>query len=472
MTELTRRSFIQTGAASALALSTLKRLPAQMLSAEGRAWRCHLPLGYLLVQQLSTYNASLYGAISTVAEAEQFFSTLKAAPEGKFVNGLEYQSLWFDANDMQAHEAIAQVGLAQNVDLWASTYQLATKIPAFGTIPPEFLSSFIQPNGQIVPTNVNQGAVFDVLNPEAMDWFLEMFREQYFRPMKGLLSGLFFNEDVLQYETSKPPNNVRFDYWENATYSTRVLSLWRDYCRDHEISYNGKLVDKFPVHDPAMVANGGGLTAYFPGWNVPAIIDAGQAFVTLPRAEGVWRHWYDFVCGQFLKNWIGRLAHLANDVNRNESIWKGVMYFGLHYWSLPYEEIENPQFKLDPIQEWGAWGRQRGVDLKELAAHKEVNIIVCETFPPVAANLDEFIGEWDRITERAHKTFGVMLDRDDSWALNLTEEQQRWAVIRKYQPTVIARYPLERMLPTDPLYNQECEEFIVEQLEQYRRGDT
>ncbi|MGH9440270.1 MAG: hypothetical protein ACRD22_20980, partial [Terriglobia bacterium] len=104
-----------------------------------------------------------------------------------------------------------------------------------------------------------------------------------------------------------------------------MFSLWQAYCRDHNVVSDGALVDKFPVHDPAMVANGGGMTAYFPGWNVPAVVQPGQAFKDLPRAEGVWRHWFDFTCGRFLKNWIGRLAKLANDVNGSESIWKGVM---------------------------------------------------------------------------------------------------------------------------------------------------
>lgn len=183
----------------------------------------------------------------------------------------------------------------------------------------------MEPDGRIVLAGDHNedgqqtGPLFDVLNPEAMDWFLEKFRKAYFERMKGLLAGLFFNEDHITY-LAKRSNNLRFDYWRNVTYSPRVLSLWRDYCRDREVVQDGKLVDKFPVHDSKMVDNGGGLTAYFPGWNVPAVIQPGQAFVALPRAEGVWQHWYDFTCGLFLKNWIGRLAQLANEVNRNESI--------------------------------------------------------------------------------------------------------------------------------------------------------
>lgn len=470
MKNLTRRRFVQTGAASAFVLSSMaRRLPAQMLSDEGsEPHGRRLPKGYLLVQGLNTYNYSNYGAISTAAEANTFFDQLAGSPEGKLVSGLEYTTLWYSPNDVQAHATIAQVALARKIDLWANPSELTGKMPAFGPMPPEFHSSYMLPTGQIVPTT---GPIFDQLNPEAMDWFLPLYQSVYMEPMKGLISGYFFDEDQLEYIWPFPANNDRFPYWYNATYSSRVLSLWQAYCREHDVTYNDAPVECFPVHDPAMVSNGGGLTAYYPGYNVPAVVQPGQAFVSLPRNEGVWKHWDDFICDLFLENWIGRLAKLANDVNRNESIWKGVLYFQLHPWGLPYEEIENPNFKLDPIQKWAAQGRQRGVDLVKLAKHPEVDHIVCETYPPVAANLDEFIGEWRRITLEAHKTFGVMLDRDDNEMLNMTEEQARWALIHKYQPTVITRFPVQRMMTSDPLYNPQVEAYIAQQLQQYRQQE-
>ncbi len=471
MKNLTRRRFVQTAAASALALSAAGKLSAKTLlddgQGDGERSRYRLPKGYLLVQGLNTYNYSNYGAISTVAEANTFFDQLAGSPEGKLVNGLEYTTLWYNANDVQAHATIAQVGLARKIDLWQSHVTPST-MPAFGPMPPEYQSSYMKPNGQIVPTT---GPIFDILNPEAMDWFLPLYQSVFMEPMKGLISGYFFDEDNLEYVYPYPANNVRYPYWLNATYSPRVLSLWQAYCGEHDVTYNDQLVESFPVHDPAMVANGGGLTAYYPGYNVPAVVQPGQAFVSLPRAEGVWKHWFDFTCELFLKNWIGRLAKLANDVNRNESIWKGVLYFQLHPWGLPYEEIKNPDFRLDSIQYWAAWGRQRGVDLVKLARHPEVDHIVCETYPPVAANLDEFIGEWSRITLEAHKTFGVMLDRDDSEMLNMAEEQKRWALIHKYQPTVITRYPVQRMMTSDPLYNPQVEAYIAQQLLEYRQRE-
>jgi hypothetical protein len=289
--------------------------------------------------------------------------------------------------------------------------------------------------------------------------------------MKGLLSGVFFNEDCLPY-LAKWGNDRRYDYRRNATFSPRLLALWREYCCEHNLLYDGKLVEKFPVHDPKMVANGDGRTAFYPGWNVPEVIQPGQRFIDLPRAEGVWHHWYEFTCAQFLRNWIGRIASAANEINQSEDSWKCVMYFGLHQWSLPYEEIQSPAFTVPKIHRWGAWGRQRGVDLAKLAAHPEIGIIICETYPPIAGNLEDFIAEYARITRQAGKTFGVMLHRDDKWPLKLDEEPRRWALIEKYRPTVIARYPLRHMLPGEEFYTPQGEALFAEGLARYKKSAT
>lgn len=470
MKDLTRRRFVQAGAVSALGMAVADKLPIPKVSAQTGTGTTRLPQGYLLVQGLNTYNSSSYGAISTVAEGQAFWQNLQKSPEGAMVNGLEYTSLWFGASDMQAHEAIAaSLTSSYGMDLWANSSGLASKAQSFGAIPLQYQSSYMQSNGTISPSNSSLGPVLDVLNPDAVTWFLQNYQTVYMNPMKGLVSGFFFDEDNLEYITPSPANNARYPYWYNATYSQTVLNLWQNYCYNNKVAdSNGAIVNFFPVHDPSMVANGGGLTAYYPGWVVPPIVYAGQTFMSLPQVGGVWLAWYDFICGQFLDNWIGRLAQLANSVNSSEAAWKGVMYFGLHTWSLPYEEIQNPNFAMDSIQGWGAWGRQRGVDLVQLAAHPEIDYVICETYPPVAANLDEFVGEWSRITLNAQKTFGVMMDRDDSTALTMSEEQQRWAVINKYLPRVITRFPVERMMTTDSLYNPQVEAYIAQQLNDYR----
>jgi len=465
---VTRRDFLKTAAVcvSALPLACdTARLP---VASENAPTRTRLPRGYLIVQGVATYNVSRFGAISTTAEAEELFSQI----EGR-LDAVEYESLFFGDHDMRAHEAIARVAAAHRVDLWTSTFRLLGRIRAFGPIRPEFQAHVMESDGRIVPAEFGEEGqkpqpLFDVLNPEAVDWFLGEYRRKYFDRMKGLLTGVFFNEDCLPY-LAQWKNDRRYDYWRNATFSPRVLALWREYCRERDVTHDGRPVQKFPVHNPAMVLNGDDRTAFYPGWNVPEVIQPDQRFTELPRAEGVWRHWYDFTCGLFLKNWIGRMAGAANDVNRAEPCWKGVMYFGLHQWSLPYEEVHDPQFTVPKAHRWGAWGRQRGVDLEKLAAHPDMDIIICETYPPIAANLEGFVAEYARITRAAGKTFGVMLHRDDNWPLKDDEEPRRWALIERYQPTVIARYPLGHMLPGDKLYSAEGEKLFAQGLEHYRK---
>jgi hypothetical protein len=469
MKKPTRREFIGTAVGLCAATQLISHVNAQT-TGEGAKSRARFPRGYLLVQELGTYNTSRFGCISTASEAEEILSKL----DGR-LDALEFSSPYFDAHDLRVHEAVARVGVAHKVDLWMSTFRMAAKVRSFGEIRREFQAHVMEANGSIVPAemamspNSKPAPLLDVLNPEAVDWFLVEFRKRYLEPMKGLLAGLFFNEDCLPY-VGVAVNNRRFDYWRNATFSPRVLTLWREYCRNKNVIHRGQLMDKFPVHDPQMVANGGGMTMLVPGWNVPASVEPGQRFAELPKVDGIWKHWTDFTCEQYLQNWIGRLAQLANEVNRDVSQWKGVMYFGLHYWSLPYEQIANPQFSVPKMHCWGAWGRQRGVDLERLAAHPEIDCVVCETYPPIEANLTEFVAEYARITREAGKTFGVMLHRDDKWQLKLDEEKRRWDLIARAKPTVISRYPSAHMLPGNEFYSAEGEKLFAARLAQYKQA--
>ena len=145
------------------------------------------------------------------------------------------------------------------------------------------------------------------------------------------------------------------------------------------------------------------------------------------------------------------------------------MYFGLHHWSLPYEQVRNREFTVPKQHRWGAWGRQRGIDLARLAAPPDIDIVVCETYPPVAGNLEGYVAEYARITREAKTTYGVMLHRDDKWPLKIDEEAERWALINKYRPTVVTRYPLTRMLPGDEYYSAAGEAAFSEGLAQYRK---
>lgn len=107
-----------------------------------------------------------------------------------------------------------------------------------------------------------------------------------------------------------------------------------------------------------------------------------------------------------------------------------------------------------------------------MAAHPEIDCIICETYPPIEANLSDYVGEYARITRKAGKTFGVMLHRDDKWALKLDEEERRWDLIEKCKPTVIARYPSQRMMPGEAFYSPEGEKLFAARLARYRRSGS
>lgn len=465
---MNRRDFLRLAGTGAAALVTSRAWPQPTGSSAGdrRPW----PRGYLLVQDLRTYHASRFGSISTAAEAEEILAALKGR-----IDALEFGSTFYDESDLQAHEAVARVGAVHRVDLWMSTYGFAAKVRAFGSVRPEFQAHVMDQNGEIgpafVPGSGEEGQpLFDVLNPDAVDWFLSQFRAKYLERMKGLLAGLFFNEDCLPYLGKISDHDRRFDYWRNATFSPKVLALWQDYCRARNVVHAGRLVDKFPVHRRGMVSRGGGRTIHVPGWNVPARVHPGDRFVSMPELTGVWKHWTDFTCGLFLENWIGRLAQLAHEVNGSEDRWKGAVYFGLHAWSLPYEEIANPEFRVPKVARWGAWGRQRGIDLRQLAAHPAIDGIVCETYPPIAGNLEDFIAEFERIARGAGKAFGLMLHRDDHWGLEPGEEDLRWRLIEKFQPTILARYPRRLMVPGDAFYNGAAEKVFDARRVRYRNA--
>lgn len=425
-----------------------------------------LPEGYLLVQIVSTYQKSDFGAISSSDEGRKIFN----AAQGR-IDAFEYETLFYDENSMEVHRTLAQLGVDAGFDLWATSWGLVRKISlgSFGALDPDFQASFMKPDGTIVPAIVEGVPLFDVVNNDAVAWFLKVFRNRYLVPMKGLVAGFFFNEDVLPYMGAWS-NNTRYDYWNTAVYSRAILRQWVSYCKNHNVTYRGKVVDKFPVHRQEMVKKGEGKTEYYPGYDVPERIRAGQKFVDMPKVQGVWKHWYDFLSEQFVDGWIGRIAREANDVNRNSDRWYGTAYFGLHHWSLPYEEVVDPAFTVPFRHTWGAWGRQRGLDLAMLSRNPDMDIIICETYPPVSANIEFFIREFKRIALAGGKKFGLMLHRDDRWPLKEQEELERWMLIKKYRPTMLVRYPVGTMLPWGRYYDDGSERLFFERLQNYRQA--
>jgi hypothetical protein len=436
-------------------------LIAQPVVVEGAA----LAKGYLLVQDVATYNQTKFGAISTDGEAEKIFSRISGE-----VNGVEFATLFYDKKDLEVHRRVGGIAKQYQIDLWATTWRLVShRARAFGLIEPEYQACVMGPDGKITPATYEGRILLDVLNPVATDWLVKEYTEKYLIPFKGMLKGLFFNEDAIPY-LNKWANDRRYDYWNNASYSKAVFNQWKQYCLEHKVFYQGRLVDKFPVHRPEMVAQGGGMTAYFTGYNIPEKIYPGERFIDLPRASGVWKHWYEFLGQIFLKNWVGKLAKAANRVNADNPEWLGVIYFNMFNWMLSYESIKNPLINVPVIKRWGVWGRQRGIDLAAIAANPEIKGIICETYPPIAGDLGNFVAEVGRLVKEKNKVFGVMLHRDDRWPLDSVEQKERWQLIEKLQPIILARFPMKSMLPWGPYYRQEAEEAFQKSLVEYRNS--
>lgn len=219
-----------------------------------------------------------------------------------------------------------------------------------------------------------------------------------------------------------------------------------------------------------MVQKGGGKTRYYPGYNVPAVVQSGTRLVSIPRNVGVWAAWDDFLTSLYVQSWIGGIAGAVYEVNKGNPSFKGVIYFGLHDWSLAYEEVDDPTFSVDSINKWVPWGTQRGVRLSRICDLPTIDFVICETYPPIRANLTKFAIEFKRIAAQHNKAFGLMLHRDDSWGLDEKDtEADRWGVIQQLQPIIIARYPVSRLFAADPRHNDEKEQLFNERLRGYRK---
>ena len=195
----------------------------------------------------------------------------------------------------------------------------------------------------------------------------------------------------------------------------------------------------------------------------------GTSLVSVPRNSGVWAAWDDFVTSQYVETWIGGLSKAVYEVNSGNPNFKGVVYFGLHNWSLAYEEVTDPNFRVDSLNKWVPFGTQRGVSLSKICSLPYVDQIICETFPPIRSGLYQFVSEYKRISAAHGKLFGLMIHRDDNWGLDgWDSETDRWQMIEAFQPTIVARYPIDRLFPNDKYYNEQKENLFDQRLLAYR----
>lgn len=430
--------------------------------------------GYYLLQSVGTYYTSMFGAISTVAEADSICNILNSHS----VSGVEFGPIYFHPDDITATISVATTFQNHGIDLWLTSGSLQGHIHAFNNdqFPDQYRAYSMTSDGSIVPATVyslgssEKVPAFDAMNPVAVSWFLDRYTQIYLRQLAPYTTGYFFNEDCLYYANEPDrANNIRIDYWELPSYSDAVLQLWQEYCVNHSVTFNNAVVTKFPVHNESMVPKGGGKTQYFPGFNAPQSVEGGTTLISVPRNAGVWADWDDFVTSQYVQTWIGGISEAVYQTNFDNPHFKGVMYFGHHAWSLGYEEVTDPAFVVDTYHRWVPWGTQRGVQLTKICELPYVDHIICETYPPIQANLYKYLSTYKQIISDNNKTFGLMLHRDDNWGLDGNDlESDRWAAILYFQPAIIARYPINRLFPTDMYYNEVKEALFDQRLRDYR----
>ena len=198
-------------------------------------------------------------------------------------------------------------------------------------------------------------------------------------------------------------------------------------------------------------------------------VPEGTLLIDIPRYAGVWSAWYDFLTSLFVKSYINRVSKAVYEVNKNNPDFRGIIYFGLHWWSIGLEEIVNKAFIVDDMHKWVPWGTQMGVSLIKICKSHYIDYVVCETYPPLSANIFNFALEYKRIAENNGKKFGLMLHRDDQWPLGAWDsEEQRWKVINDLAPAIICRYPIDRLYPDNEYYNEALEIDFINNLIKYR----
>gem|GEM_PF-6046172 len=103
-----------------------------------------------------------------------------------------------------------------------------------------------------------------------------------------------------------------------------------------------------------------------------------------------------------------------------------------------------------------------------MAASPHIDGIICETYPPVSANIEFYVDAFENVTEKNGKRFGMMLHRDDNWKIDIDEERKRWRLINDYSPSIVARFPLRSMLPWEENFSGEAESLFEAEMKKYR----
>lgn len=436
----------------------------------------------------------------TEESAKRFFEQIA----GK-VDGLDYVNFWYESCDAEMARKIAEIGRAHDVDMWAGI-RWCRQFRDMPPVPAEYSSWTMDGSGNIYPVLWEQrNHMFDYLNPEAVDWLLDVLEERYWPCVKGVVNGYLFPESRVPCEV---PDSGEFIHrgegvktWTLHAYSPYVLERWRKYCAEHDVKWQGSQVDRFPVplphmagEDSRMVKSGVGVMClskkniYIPD-NRPSQIPPFTRFADIPKGTEIWLAWENFLCELFHQSFVHRIAERFNRYNADNPDWRGVCFFNNDVTMLDYRNFKTHSARTDFKR--GIWpqGRRMGVDIRRLLKDPEITCFISETVDSVRTYIGYEENTLSHFADLAKEygranDYGFLLHFCDLWATGDTqlalrlpgagimddiEEDMRWEMFYKYRPKIFSFYNVYiTLVPDGPWYKKETAERFWKRVKEYK----
>ncbi len=402
---------------------------------------CH---GYFLPQELIVTGAEWRHvpnwSFTSVEEAQPYLDYVK-----EHVDGIEYIPMVYDQSELAPVIEVAKAASGMGIELWFAP-RFFKQIDLYPYMPQEYNSKWMDETGKITHAlrDVKRRPDIDRMNPDAVKWFLEANYECVLKHFPSdTLHGMFWPEEHLGANLNVMSTTSPHLYHWRPTYSDYCLESWGEYCRENNVVHKDKLVDKFPVHQPHMVANGGGMTEYYPGFNIPQHFSF-ERYVDRPRNSGVWQHFDMWRCKTYLNNFLKPLSRQMHELF-NGPRWRGVVYFGSSGWTLPYEEFTN-EYAVPPFYMGDApFGRQCGIDLPSIFEAPEINYVMHEYSHGIQ---DSYLAYWHELAIQIagpHKDrLGLMsFSKASCPTLDPAVDIVRWQYIKQAQPRMLSCYALD-----------------------------
>lgn len=416
----------------------------------------------------------------TAEGARNFFEQIA----GK-VDGLDYCCYWYEPADGEMARKIAEIGRDYGVDMWAGI-RWQKQFRDMPVVPAEYVTWTMDESGQIFPALWEErNHLFDYLNPQAVDWLLDVLEERYWPYVKGVVNGFFFPECRITCQVPRGREGLK--PWTLHAYSPTVLTKWQAYCAEHDVRWQGTRVDRFPVPYPHMSGPHPDKTIYVPD-NRPAAVPAFTRFADIPRGTEVWLAWEDFLCGLFHESFVHRIAERVNRYNADEPDWRGVCFFNNDTTMLDYRNFKTNIARTGLMLGYWPQGRRMGVDIRRLLADPEITCFISET---TQSPSDYMLYEENYLSHGMElaceygrqRDYGFMLHYCSSWGhvggvrhpggaiMDDMEEDLRWKMIHKYRPPIFSFHSIPLVLVREGAwYRKEAADRFWQRVEDYKRS--